>query len=198
MWEQILSLRGMDGVQVQRRWAPLHLQVQGNEEAHALAAMGRGLHPNNLIPLSKRRHVTEWDALGLEPMEDPVGYLASGDDSGGSQDSDLEPKMREGVCDSDGFSAEGNNRARERAQGVGWSPLLCDTEYSTEVSEPRRRKARRVIKSISNVAQRHGPDLKPNRWGRQRCLSDALNNVCQRLTAPCWIVCTMCVAAPPR
>ena len=64
-WEQILYLQEMGGAQVQLRWVPSHLRVQGNEEADRLAAMGRGLHPNNLTPLSKRRHVTEWDTLGL-------------------------------------------------------------------------------------------------------------------------------------
>ena len=67
------------------------VKVQGNEEADALAAMVRDLHPNNLIPLPKRRQVAEWDMLGLEPMEDPVGDLTSWDDSGCSGISDSEP-----------------------------------------------------------------------------------------------------------
>ena len=42
------------------------------------------LHPNNL-PLSNRRHVPEWDTLGLEPMaEADAVLLTSGEDSGGA------------------------------------------------------------------------------------------------------------------
>ena len=53
---------------VRLRWVPSHLAVPGNEAADALAERGRELHPNNLLPLSKRRRVAEWDELGLEPM----------------------------------------------------------------------------------------------------------------------------------
>ena len=65
------------------RWVPSHLDIRRNEEVDALASMGRYLYPNNLIPLSKRRRIFEWDALGLEPMEDPALSLTSGDGSGG-------------------------------------------------------------------------------------------------------------------
>ena len=46
------------------------LNVEGNEGADALANQGRQLHRNNLLPLSQRPRVTEWEALGLEPMPD--------------------------------------------------------------------------------------------------------------------------------
>ena len=40
--------------------------------------------PNQLLPLSKRRRVTEWYALGLEPMAEPEDHRASSDvDFGG-------------------------------------------------------------------------------------------------------------------
>ena len=53
---------------MQLRSVPSHLGIHGNEEAATLALMGRQLHPNNLLPLSKKRRVTEWDQLGLEPV----------------------------------------------------------------------------------------------------------------------------------
>ena len=62
---------------MQLHWVPSHLDVHGNEQADLLAEMGRNLHPNNLMPLSKRQRVTKWDALGLEPMEDPVHVQAT-------------------------------------------------------------------------------------------------------------------------
>ena len=51
----------------QLRWVPSHLK--GNDGADELAMQGRLLHPNNLLLLSKRRCVLEWDELGLEPMQ---------------------------------------------------------------------------------------------------------------------------------
>ena len=70
LWEQIDLLRRMGGEQLQVRWVPSHLDVEGNEAADELAGKGRELHPNNPLPLSKRRRVTEWDALGLVPIRD--------------------------------------------------------------------------------------------------------------------------------
>ena len=84
LWEEILYLGKVGWGHVQMCWLPSHLNVHGNQEADALASLGRELHPSNIIPLSKRRRVTEWDALGLDPMEDPAQLLTSGDDSGGS------------------------------------------------------------------------------------------------------------------
>ena len=50
------------------RWVPSHLQVPGNDGADELARQGRNKHPNNLLPLSKCRRVTECKHLGLVPM----------------------------------------------------------------------------------------------------------------------------------
>ena len=47
-----------------------------------------------------------------------MGDLTSGDDSGGSGDSDSAPEMRGGVCDSDGFSTEVSNRAPSHEGGM--------------------------------------------------------------------------------
>ena len=59
--------------------------VQDWEGRDALASPGRCLHPNNLIPMPKRRRVTE-----LEPMKDPALSLSSGDDSGGVGAAEIE------------------------------------------------------------------------------------------------------------
>ena len=69
---RFLGLREMGAGHVQVQQVPSHLDVHGNEEADALVSRGSGLHPKNRIPLSKRQHVTEWDALGVEPVEDPA------------------------------------------------------------------------------------------------------------------------------
>ena len=68
LWEQILWLPGEAGDLLQVRWMPSHLGVKGNEGADVLAERGRGLHPNNLLPLSKRPGVEELEQFGLEPM----------------------------------------------------------------------------------------------------------------------------------
>ena len=77
LWEQILWLHEGAGELLQIRWVPSHLKVEGNEGANKLARLGRHKHPNNLLPLSKRRSVTEWDALGLKPMEETDAVGAS-------------------------------------------------------------------------------------------------------------------------
>ena len=83
LWEQILWLRGEAGDLLQVQWVPSHLGAKGNEGADVLAEKGREMHPNNLLPLSKR--VEEWVQLGLEPMPEVSASEASSDvDSGGS------------------------------------------------------------------------------------------------------------------
>ena len=67
LWEHIDWQRGEAGDMLQARWVPSHLGVARNEAADELAGQGRELHPYNLLPLSKRRRVTEWDALGWSP-----------------------------------------------------------------------------------------------------------------------------------
>ena len=56
---------------------------------------------------------------------------------------------------SDRFSTNASDRLLE----FGW-----ETDYRTDVSETRKRKGRRVIKTNSDAAQRHAVDLKPERW----------------------------------
>ena len=70
LWEHILWLREDAGDLLQLRWVPSHLNVEGNEEAGEVANQGRELHPNSVLPLSKRRRVAEWEALGLQPVLD--------------------------------------------------------------------------------------------------------------------------------
>ena len=61
---------------------PSHLGVKSNEKADE----GRLQHPNNLLPLSKRRWVSEWDELCLEPRAESEGQqVTSNVDSGGGE-----------------------------------------------------------------------------------------------------------------
>ena len=63
---------------------PSHLDVKGKEHADDLALQGRLQHPNNMLPLSQRRRVHEWDNLGLESMAEAEGpQVTSNVDSGG-------------------------------------------------------------------------------------------------------------------
>ena len=149
LWEAILWLRESAGGDVQLRWVPSHLAVPGNEAADALAERGRELHPNNLLPLSKRRRVTEWDELGLEPMVEiePLSDPDTGDDSGAgtSEDEDV-TSVSSAELSGGGFSTDVSDRARERAQEL-CNMGVWDTDYSTDVSDSRKRKGRRVIKT---------------------------------------------------
>ena len=69
-WVRILWPRKMDGGHVQVRWAPSHLDVCGNEEADALAPLGRGVHPECFRPTIQGTVCDNRGALGLEPMQD--------------------------------------------------------------------------------------------------------------------------------
>jgi hypothetical protein len=126
------------------------LAVPGNEAADALAERGRQLHPNNLLPLSKRRRVAEWDELGLEPMveTEPLSDPDTGEDSGAgtSEDEVSELSVSSAELSGGGFSTDVSDRARERAQEFG-NMGVWDTDYSTDVSDSRKRKGRRVIKT---------------------------------------------------
>ena len=117
---------------------PSHSDVHGNEEAGLLADMGQNLHPNNLLPVFKRRRVTEWDVLGSEPMEDPAQELTSKDDSGGSgmsePDTETSSKGLFSGLDSDGFSTDVSDRA-DRVRGAA-SPGVWDTDYSIPPPPP--------------------------------------------------------------
>ena len=84
LWERTLWLRKEAGDLLQVRWVPSHLNVKGNEDADELAGQRRGRHPNNLLPISKRRRVVERDVVGLEPMMESEDLRVTSDvDSGG-------------------------------------------------------------------------------------------------------------------
>ena len=150
--EAILWLRKAGGGDVQVQSVPSHLRVHGNDEADALASMGRQLHPNNLVPLSKVRRVTEWDRLGLEPMAESE-QLSDPDSSVDSRaDSSEWAGMRlSSESNSNGFSTDVSERARGTAQQMCFQ-TVWESDYSTEVSDNVRRKGRRVIKSAPGVA----------------------------------------------
>ena len=86
-----------------------------------------------------------------------MGDLTSGDNSRCSGDSDLEPEMGEGMCDSDGFSTEVSNRAQEQQQGTGtgagggMEPAVVGYGICYG-GEPRRRAGRRVLKNNPDPA----------------------------------------------
>ena len=108
---------------------------------------------STLVPLSKRRCVTEWDALGLDPMEDCALSLTSGDDPGGFRGTELEVDMSSDeesseAPASDWFCTDVSDRARERAQGSCLNALGWGTDCSTDVRDSRRRKGRRVIRLV--------------------------------------------------
>ena len=48
-----------------------------------LAGHGREQHPNNFLPLSKRRRVEQWDLLGLVPMQESNDQQATSDGDSG-------------------------------------------------------------------------------------------------------------------
>ena len=144
LWEQIDLLRRMGGEQLQVRWVPSHLDVEGNEAADELAGKGRELHLNNLLPLSKRRRVTEWDALGLEPMAETWDLEAGPEvDSGGGSSSDTRSssssELGESLSGSDGeeqYSTDVSDTRLGRAMGSD------SDEFSTDVSDSRKRRRR--------------------------------------------------------
>ena len=106
--------------------------------------MGRNLHPNNLLLLSKRQRVTEWDALCSEPMEDPVQELTSGNVTGcpGMSQPDIQTSSKGLLSgpDSDGFSTDVSDRARGR--GRGWPRWSFATVSAMVPHAPRGTAAR--------------------------------------------------------
>ena len=112
------------------------------EPASELAGQGRELHPYSLLPLSKQRGVTEWDALGLEPMaevsdrdlgsEVDSGRTSSGSSiaSSASDDEDVFLSSSEDMSFSTDVS---DTRLRKTWDG--------DSDgFSTDVSESRKRR----------------------------------------------------------
>ena len=91
---------------------------------------GGGNIQTNLPPLSKRRRVTEWDSLGLEPVAEtePVSDPDTGDDSGaGSSDDEGMGSSSSAALSCDGFSTDVSDWARERAQEL-CSLVVWDTD----------------------------------------------------------------------
>ena len=67
--EQILWERERAGDELQIRWVPSHLGVEGDARADQMAEQGRGAHPNNQQSLPKRPRVEpQWEELGLLEM----------------------------------------------------------------------------------------------------------------------------------
>ena len=119
------------GEMVQLRWVPSHLKVPGNDGADELAMQGRLLHPNNLLPLSKRGRVLEWDKLGLVPMPTPeASDMGSGADSGG------ELEVGREACPSDGVAYSTDVTETRLRMHLDYD----SEEFSTDVSDSRRKR----------------------------------------------------------
>ena len=191
LWEQIDLPRRMGGEQLQVRWVPSHLDVEGNEAADELAGKGRELHLNNLPPLSKRRRVTEWDALGLEPMVETSDLEAGPevDSGGGGSSSDtrssLSSEIGEYLSGSDGEEQYSTDVSDTRLGRVVGSD---SDEFSTDVSDSRKRRRREG-----------GRVKRPERNQQGRAPVALLDCIELCVTAPnCWTNGAMCAAALPR
>ena len=135
----------------------------GNEAADELAGQCREQHPYNLLPpLSKRRRVTEWDALGLEPMAEVSDLdLGSEVDSGGTSGGSSTASSTSG--DEDVFLSS--------SEDMSFSTYVSDTRlrgawdsdrdgFSTDVSESRKRR-----RGGDRVLRRRGASGASGAWG---------------------------------
>ena len=146
---KLTCCEGWGGEQLQVRWVLPHLNVEGNEAVDELAGKGRELHPNNLLSLSKRRRVTEWDALDLEPMAETSGLEAGPEvDSGGGSSSDTRSTSSSGSGESlSALSCSGSDGEEPYSTDVSDTRLGRATgtdsdEFSTDVSDSRKRRRR--------------------------------------------------------
>ena len=73
---------------------PLHLDVKGNGHADQRPLQ----HPNNRVPLSKQRRVTEWEDLGLGPMEEAEGLQVTCDVDSGWEGPHAKRVVRQGMA----------------------------------------------------------------------------------------------------
>ena len=88
---------------VQVKWVSPHVN-QGHEAVDVLAHKGRLWHPNNVLPLSKQRRVTGWEALGRWQSDD--WEVGSEVDSGG--------ETSEAVSGSEGYVGGGGVQYRRQ------------------------------------------------------------------------------------
>ena len=96
--------------------------------------------PNVRVPIAVvRPHPRTPAATGLPP----TGPEDSG--AGTSEDEEV-LSVSSAELSGGGFSTDVSDRARERAQEFG-NMGVWDTDYSTDVSDSRKRKGRRVIKT---------------------------------------------------
>ena len=148
LWEHILWLREGAGDLLQLRWVPSHLNVPGNDAANELAEQGRCLHPNNLVPLSKRRRVTEWDALGLEPMQESREQCTTSDVDSGCGSSGESGDEQLGGGDDSCSEVSSSDAEVQYSTDISdtrlWGRLSSsDSEgFSTDVSDTRKKRRR--------------------------------------------------------
>ena len=92
----------------------------------------------NLLPLSKGQRVTEWEGLGLEPMEEPGTPQACSDvDSGGGGGS-----PSEGSTTSEEVDVRSMTDSDDYSTGVSGQFMSDSEDFSTDVSDNPRKRCR--------------------------------------------------------